>query len=82
MRTKRVEKERERGKRRRNVLITLKEASYLPTHIAEYPSQADTQHMHTLSYTHTHKNTHSEMSPKVKMNQEEERKGVGQRQKG
>lgn len=59
-------RERERRKEkeeRRNVLITLKKTSYLPTHIAECP---------------THTNTHNTHLQRSRMNQEKREKKGGQ----
>ena len=88
-----TEKDRERERReekeqRRNVLITLKEASYLPTHIAECPSHTDTHaraHTHTHTHTHTHnththnqtQHNHTEVPPKGQDESGDEREDKG-----
>lgn len=58
---------REKQEERRNVLITLKEASSLPTHIAESPT-----HRHSQRGD----NTHTEILPKAKMNRDKKKRGM------
>lgn len=57
--SRQADRERRGKKKRRNVLITLKEASDRPTHIAEYPS-------HTNTHTHTGTHTKVKMNPEMK----------------